>query len=743
MVERWREFRGIDGLQTKYLKAIGETLLRNELGGLSNGYEISHAGADSPSGYSFGGNQMDLAGNPNAKVVLKDILVKTNANGNGLGFYNSIESKLSIVSNPNALSDLQKNSINTALSSDYGKSKLNEIFVKEVTTKSNEVDNIISSLADSNVKTTLQNSVQLKVILVDYHNQFNIDKPAPNVPAQMFNYLNGNEIELKHIDDNKVVLGTTKLKLPSDMIGVENVRKFLYSTDWGIDRKNDVDRRQNEIDTVFTEQKIGKYISGTAGRESNLVGSDFDDTISGGGDGGNMIGSEKLSGKNGYDIYKLSGSFSDTMIDDSDAKGAIYINDVLLAGAAKQYTTPTNSPIWELNGYALSYNAVAGFIEVAKITSGIVGTRNLVLDQTNKFIITGTGVNTALTGDGKLLGMQLSKTVTSKSISGSSVDDKLYGTGGNDTISANSGNDTVYGELGNDTIYGAEGNDKLFGEAGNDIIIAGIGNDSISGNEGNDIYRYVKGDGVDTIFDSGSNTDNDSLEISGYTGSNAIFTRLNNTNSLIIKFAGGSDEVLIKDGLELQGNATLENIKFADSTIKTIAQLRTEVLAKQTTSGNDNIVGYNFQANTIAGGGGNDTISGYNFNDSLAGQDGNDIINGGSGDDILIGGLGKDSLTGGLGKDTFVIISVNESSKTLGTIDTIKDFKVADDTFDFSAMSFVRLDTDGGNTEAGELRLAYDAPTRTTHIISDQTGFEVILSGGDLTTAITDLDFLW
>jgi hypothetical protein len=41
------------------------------------------------------------------------------------------------------------------------------------------------------------------------------------------------------------------------------------------------------------------------------------------------------------------------------------------------------------------------------------------------------------------------------------------------------------------------------------------------------------------------------------------------------------------------------------------------------------------------------------------------------------------------------------------------------------------------------LRLAYDAPTRTTHIISDQTGFEVILSGGDLTTAITDLDFLW
>lgn len=192
MVGTWKDFRGIDGLQTKYLKVVGETLLRNELGGISNGYELSHAGIDSPSGFSFGGNQMDLANNGYARDVLKDILVNTVSDTNpttindGLRFYNSIESKLLVKSNPNVLTDVQKTTINNALASDYGKSKLNAVFVDEVLIKTSEVNNIIASLPNSNVKTTLQNSTQLQVILVDYHNQFTIDKPAPNVPAQMF-----------------------------------------------------------------------------------------------------------------------------------------------------------------------------------------------------------------------------------------------------------------------------------------------------------------------------------------------------------------------------------------------------------------------------------------------------------------------------------------------------------------------------------------------------------------------------
>ncbi len=58
---KWQGFIGEDFFN-KEDQLIVETILRNELGGVSTGYTIDHAEPKpgSNSGFSFGGNQMDL-----------------------------------------------------------------------------------------------------------------------------------------------------------------------------------------------------------------------------------------------------------------------------------------------------------------------------------------------------------------------------------------------------------------------------------------------------------------------------------------------------------------------------------------------------------------------------------------------------------------------------------------------------------------------------------------------------------
>ena len=69
MTGTWQDFLGLQAL-SGFNKLVGQMLLRNELGGVSNGYELVHA-TIGDSGYSFGGNQLDLGGNPHARSALR------------------------------------------------------------------------------------------------------------------------------------------------------------------------------------------------------------------------------------------------------------------------------------------------------------------------------------------------------------------------------------------------------------------------------------------------------------------------------------------------------------------------------------------------------------------------------------------------------------------------------------------------------------------------------------------------
>ncbi|HEX8064325.1 MAG TPA: cadherin domain-containing protein, partial [Allosphingosinicella sp.] len=102
-------------------------------------------------------------------------------------------------------------------------------------------------------------------------------------------------------------------------------------------------------------------------------------------------------------------------------------------------------------------------------------------------------------------------------------DDQLHLLAGNDVGNGGTGNDLVAGDDGSDMLLGGLGDDKLIGGAGrdaatgdagaddiyggaaDDILSGGRGNDLIVGGAGNDVFKYMRGDGRDTMFDEFSN----------------------------------------------------------------------------------------------------------------------------------------------------------------------------------------------------------------------------------------------
>lgn len=100
-------------------------------------------------------------------------------------------------------------------------------------------------------------------------------------------------------------------------------------------------------------------------------------------------------------------------------------------------------------------------------------------------------------------------------IQGTTVADKLQGSGKTEILWGGKGDDVLDGFAGNDTLIGGAGNDWLRGGDGNDILIGGAGNDTLHGGAGADIF-VLNQSGADTIvaFESGV----DKLNVSEFRG---------------------------------------------------------------------------------------------------------------------------------------------------------------------------------------------------------------------------------
>lgn len=191
----WTEFEGINLIGNETEKVVAKVLLKNELGGVSDGYQIDHA-ETSNSGFSFGGNQMDLSvGNKGYNDLFKEIVT----NQVGQNFFNSIASKITQKGNSDVLTQQEKNQIDSALSSDYGKQLINQAFVDDLDSRSQRVDNLASVL-----NTSFTGDV--KIALVDYDNQFGIslnDTSSASMRSKLQNILNQNgEITLEDVESS-------------------------------------------------------------------------------------------------------------------------------------------------------------------------------------------------------------------------------------------------------------------------------------------------------------------------------------------------------------------------------------------------------------------------------------------------------------------------------------------------------------------------------------------------------------
>ncbi|MFI0844670.1 hypothetical protein [Mesorhizobium sp. IMUNJ 23232] len=288
-------------------------------------------------------------------------------------------------------------------------------------------------------------------------------------------------------------------------------------------------------------------------------------------------------------------------------------------------------------------------------------------------------------------------------LSGTSSNEVLFGLDGAETLNGNDGNDILYGGAGNDKLNGGNGNDRMFGRAGNDTMSGALGEDQ---------YVFGRGDGSDTVSDSG---DDDTLVLEdGIKAENLSFAWGGSTGQdLTITVAGGpaGDSLVIK-----QQDTTAGRIEYLKLDSLSAAML--------------------FDVARTGGA----TLNGTSGADLLFGLAGVDKLNGGDGDDVIYGLAGNDTLTGALGKDRYVFgrgdgsdtVSDSGDDDTLILVDGIK---AEDLSFSWnSTKDNLTIDISGG--PAGDSLLMQQqgvAAARVEYLELDGVGkmmFDVALTSG-------------
>jgi Ca2+-binding RTX toxin-like protein len=200
---------------------------------------------------------------------------------------------------------------------------------------------------------------------------------------------------------------------------------------------------------------------------------------------------------------------------------------------------------------------------------------------------------------------------------------------------------------------GGTDDDTLKGMAGDDTLTGGAGNDRLEGGAGNDTYIYNFGNGRDTISD---NLGTNALQLgAGIEPSGVKFTRdgTNHLNAVFVMPDGG--RVTVENWFNSLGTYQLSEIRFADGTVWTKANINSQSAILEGTA----------QGDTINGTAGNDIIYGYDGNDTINGQDGNDILIGGPGDDFLRGWNGDNTYIWNTGDGSDTIYSQFGGEETL------------------------------------------------------------------------------
>ena len=345
----------------------------------------------------------------------------------------------------------------------------------------------------------------------------------------------------------------------------------------------------------------------------NLIGSQFDDTLTGstaanrleGGDGNDSltgsIGADDLVGGNGNDRFIYTAG-AEVVTGESVAGGnnSGGFDGLVFQNAGSINFAPATLSGLEIVQFFSGTSAVT--FAASQIGSGGIG---LVIGNAatlDTLIVNGKSIN--------LAGLSFITWATTDVIS-------LNGTGLTDTITGTSQRDTISGAGGNDTLNGGGGDDTLVGSGGND---------NVNGGAGNDTYDFTGGGlAFDRFFDESGTSDR---------------VVIDSFSQILPSFGGLTTG---RDGNDLVIILTTGTLRIVDHfnghQIESIA----------TPDGQSMVL-----ANGLVGGNGSGIIAGTHKGETLDGLGGDDFLFAGNGRDRLIGGDGDDRLSGGQGPDAFV-----------------------------------------------------------------------------------------
>lgn len=386
--------------------------------------------------------------------------------------------------------------------------------------------------------------------------------------------------------------------------------------------------------TQWTEADLRrKVLEATSDANDSLSGSDADDFVDGKG------GDDTLWGGAGDDTI-LGGTGRDTLYGNAG-------NDILDGGSDNDLLHGQDGDdtyLWGRDAGSDIITDTAG-IDRIELASGIepsdilvrVAGANIVLslaDGDGTLTLSGAATNAANAieslefADGTMWDLA---ELRRRSLVGDERDDTLSGTSGDDVLQGAGGNDTLSGSAGADLLEGGDGADTLDGGDGDDVLAGGTGDDLLKGGAGDDSYRFAAGDGADVIED-GSISTSDELRISGHALADARFGRRH--GDLIVRFAGSSDSITLRGGLE-SGNGTIESIVFEDDAVALDMATVAAML----------VADVEIEGNYLLGTAGDNSLSGTDLGDFAVIGSGADSVVLGAGDDRFSGVSGTNPST--------------------------------------------------------------------------------------------------
>jgi VCBS repeat-containing protein len=121
------------------------------------------------------------------------------------------------------------------------------------------------------------------------------------------------------------------------------------------------------------------------------------------------------------------------------------------------------------------------------------------------------------------------------------------------------------GSAGDDVITGTSATDRIDGLDGNDTLDGGAGDDILNGGAGDDAYLFGYGDGVDRIYDYGTNASLDKVLFKASVASGDVRV-VRNGDDLELHLAGSADRLVLSNWYA--DNAyRVEQVQFADGTV--------------------------------------------------------------------------------------------------------------------------------------------------------------------------------